>query len=701
MLLGARLKKGLLNTMTLSVAITLCCIFLALPQFNFGIWNQSEGGLAIMHLVSGVTALTLALLFLIDQKKTFVLKAPTIFLPLLLAVLTFVIMPFTEIYGQNLFGSPQIGEGLLWYLDLTIIAAASTILYRSKPHAIILSLLGISISWAVAYLTYCQQTGNVSWFYEHIIPLFPTADPTFPAPFFFPDYLAFFAIYTFSIAYGLSKRLHVPTGISIILAMFAAGPILIASDNKAAYVAVAFMALPAIVFLKFLSPKILTRFSLRTHGLAFTLLAAIGLTSAVIIVPIIVNAADVTLPGASTGTGLSRLVDTAESRRKLADIALKEVADNPLHGLTGNGWGMFTELLIRHLKAGEVNLRDDWSESGKTQKNWDAVMRVDFHSHNNLVQGFIATGIVGAFLIFLIYAGPLFSCRRRDILTVSAVTISMAGTAAMWFQVAYSLPFMALAWAALSGPTALPIKNESLKKLAIPLTSIAAITLIGLGAWSWYFANYAYYFEPRMNRPPSGQWDSTDCPTEFNDLARGGIHLAFRLRTFTFHAVNWSKKHGQLPEDKINALRGLSCAAEKYIEASPSFRLQSSYLLTLTDLAFAKPGSGLPEFFAELRPRWEKHLVSALETAPKRTDLAAPYLLWLLSTNQSADLSRLSDWLYEKNNQDPVGLWFSGIVLSATPDRSGEGISRMQAALEKGIEAIMPIDEEIKKALLE
>ena len=50
-------------------------------------------------------------------------------------------------------------------------------------------------------------------------------------------------------------------------------------------------------------------------------------------------------------------------------------------------------------------------------------------------------------------------------------------------------------------------------------------------------------------------------------------------------------------------------------------------------------------------------------------------------------------------HQDPVGLWFSGTVLLARPERAAEGLSRMRRSLERGIQNFMPVDGKILEAI--
>ena len=48
---------------------------------------------------------------------------------------------------------------------------------------------------------------------------------------------------------------------------------------------------------------------------------------------------------------------------------------------------------------------------------------------------------------------------------------------------------------------------------------------------------------------------------------------------------------------------------------------------------------------------------------------------------------------------DPVGLWFSGTVLIATPETAAEGITRMRRALDLGLERVMPVDAALKNQI--
>ena len=96
---------------------------------------------------------------------------------------------------------------------------------------------------------------------------------------------------------------------------------------------------------------------------------------------------------------------------------------------------------------------------------------------------------------------------------------------------------------------------------------------------------------------------------------------------------------------------------------------------------------------------WGKRVDQALGISPKRTDLAASYLLWLLREGREEAFSALARTLYRGNPEDAVALWFSGIALVGDAQGKQEGLSRMRRSLDKGIVRIIPIDEGLKSQL--
>jgi hypothetical protein len=172
-----------------------------------------------------------------------------------------------------------------------------------------------------------------------------------------------------------------------------------------------------------------------------------------------------------------------------------------------------------------------------------------------------------------------------------------------------------------------------------------------------------------------------------------------RVRVLTTLVFSQLRKKEEISLAHEEYLRAIFCSAEHRIEQGSSFRLLISTIFARADLAFSPTPERLQPLVDEILSTWEIRVKQAMSIAPGRTDLTVSYLLWLLRENRQQEFSRWALLLFNKNPEDPVGLWFSGIALLSDPSESGKSLKRMRLAIDRGIERMMPIDDKFKRAL--
>jgi hypothetical protein len=146
----------------------------------------------------------------------------------------------------------------------------------------------------------------------------------------------------------------------------------------------------------------------------------------------------------------------------------------------------------------------------------------------------------------------------------------------------------------------------------------------------------------------------------------------------------------------------LYCQTLHYIKTSPyvSNRLMVARLIAQGELAL-----GLQEILSKeetlyYTKDWHQNLFYWIKYYPNRSDQAVTYLLLALMSNQENDAYTIAKEIYLNNPKDPVGLWFTGIIMLNNPAQATDGLSRLKSALNNGIERFMPVDDEIKNQLL-
>jgi hypothetical protein len=625
-----------------------------------------------MHILAGACGVLLAGWSLINPRIRVYVAQPFVIVPLLLAIWSATIGVFHPTPWLSFRGSPEVGEGVLWFSSIAMFIAATQTLSAYPIHRMFLLS---SIMSSAATL------GGMTWWYENVSKMIEL-------PYFFPDYLAFLGGFIFAASFGLSNGLrfrNIFVGAGLLLSI----GLIVTSSNRASQG----LAL-VIPFLWFLSAKL---------PISNKVLKILGIT-AVLLIPIIVTILlfSPALPElAKPFTFLGMLANSMLSRAHLLSIVWNDLSANPGSLFTGWGWGSYSDLFAINLPIDWAFLRDD--ESARqvgVGTHWDAIHRVDFHSHNFIAEAMIGGGIIAIFLtLFLIAMLIIWSSRHHQRAAI-ATAIFTSGTAAFWFMLPICPPFMAIAWGSLAKRATLyPWRRLFRKWLAPALGGLGALTLL-LGIENWRFISYAYTFTPSLTALPANQDWRKACPNLFNDNGRGGMHLAFRLRVLEQSVLaDLSKTDVEPSEEKLSFLRGAICASEDYIDRGSIFRLRVSSLLARSDLAFGPSHPALLPITDIYLASWGQRLEEALRIAPKRTDLAAGYLLWLFKEGREDEFNRWSSKIYEMDRKSPVGLWFSGIALSANPTRGHEGIARMRQAIRAGIERIIPVEDELKQQL--
>ena len=502
---------------------------------------------------------------------------------------------------------------------------------------------------------------------------------TIYVPYYFPDYLAFYGIF---IAAILISCLRLKRPGSVLAACLLGAAIVISSDNRAGIV-LAFAMAPLAWLLLHYGPW--SGRARRQIAITGAVLAPVAVT----LIVLLVDYKDLVAQGDTLGL----IANSALSRQRLIDIAVAAAARDPSIALIGSGWGSYSDLLAIHLPIDWAPLRkDEFFEN-----SWDAVFRVDFHSHNYLVEGLFSSGIVGMLMVLAFTAALPGWCWRRHVVMAGTLGAMTGGLSAMWFQLPPSMPFMALAWAGFAAPT-VKTHIRSRGPALIGLALIGGGLLYG-GISSLRYSDRAYFFMPRMEAPLYREAERTPCAEPFADQGRGGVHLAHRIRTYVRYMVKKAGKDEKIDSLDINRLRGLICAAEDYVDRRGTYRLLLATLFTRADLAFTESPPELEPLVDVYLSNWGERVAQALRIGPKRTDLAASYLLWLLREGREEAFSGLARALYRDNPEDVVALWFSGIALLGGTSESDEGLARMRKSLDKGIERIIPVDERLKSQL--
>jgi hypothetical protein len=372
---------------------------------------------------------------------------------------------------------------------------------------------------------------------------------------------------------------------------------------------------------------------------------------------------------------LQRLPSTADRLSLLAMVWAEICHWRAKDWLTGIGWGRTQDVFHSNLAASGQRLWDG---------SWIFMSSDYFHSHNGMVEAVLAAGLPGGILALAsLVALPLF-CRAECRPQAAGFAVALAVMGAIWFPLALSLPLIAMAMASLASD---PIPRQAWRPSAILLTGVggalaglAGMLLVhGIEVGKARADIMAGLAEPRPIPPdPRG-----------TDLAAAEIiRDAFR------------HYEGHRPPQRIAADQMIATLKDR-IGQTRTVLLPVTGLSLMAQIETIGSLSWLNDRAEPLSPLWERWLDATLRLAPRRGDLAVPYLGHLATQGDMAGIDVWVTRLLARDPTDPTGLYFRGLLLVQHPDATSKtaGITALRASAETGIERFMPLDPSLAPIL--
>jgi hypothetical protein len=299
------------------------------------------------------------------------------------------------------------------------------------------------------------------------------------------------------------------------------------------------------------------------------------------------------------------------------------------------------------------------------------------------VEPLVSAGIPAALAaIALLAAVPLFAPRRR--IALAAAFVAAHGFIdALWFQLPMTVPVVALAISALAAPTRIRAPRATAAVLAaLVLAQIVTAAVL----LDWGLA---------MRRALAGATACADWPVEG---WRADIGLRAAFLDLARIVIEKHRAGETIAPATLAQLDSLRCAVDARTVATHSARLASAPVLFRNDVASTSGFAALHPGFAAALADWPARLRMVLALAPRRTDLALPYLAALVGRADYGQVEAFAGSILARAPRDPVGLWFLGIALleSLDPARQQAGLARLREGLDAGIERILPVPPQLK-----
>lgn len=638
-----------------SMLIAPFILFLALPPFQTGVWFQSEPVAAGLHLITACASAGLVLAALGGSRLLVAaLYHPLVLIPLGLATWSLVAgLAWSDLPYLSWFGTPQQGEGIAWYLDLSILTVAARVAWRLprlRKWAGWCAVVGLS---AAAILCLPGEVKRTWSLYR------------------FQDYFAFHGIFTFLVAATfLQPRSRLAWGAVILLCAFS----VTISENRAAIAicVVAAIASAAVIWI-----------CRKRYRLSLGMLLA-----GVIVFPVTVLYATHYLGHGAVGS-------STWSRALHYDVALDALVTEPIKLVTGYGWGHYADLLNTYLPVDKIN----FVAVHGAIANWDAVSgKSHYHSHHFLIEALLSAGLVGLILAWLYPIAMLLSARRSARNLAAPIALIVAGLTSVWFQLSGSIPLMAMAAAGAGAWSSFSLLGRHRHWVTIlsGLICVMAFAACLLSAQAIYrfgeFANRAA--EENQRVPDTIKFDPEDsCPSLLPADPRGGVHLAELFMDYIAALQTKTAAGGSITTAEMDRLDAYLCLINQQELSGSSIRLQTASLNARADLAFTVPGSDQSPTVERFLAIWPTQISRFLSYATGRGDVAWKYFTHALNHGGDQTVLAITSQMLERDPDDPVGLWYHGLTILADPDQRAQGFKQMNLALDNGLDRIMPISE--------
>lgn len=610
------------------------------PLVGIGIWFQSEPVSAANSGLAGLVLITLAL-----RRTSPRLPPGAILIVIAMAGWAAISLPFAVSMAGTWLGTPQSGHGIGWLLTVAAFATGvSSLRGRKGP----LALVVMSSAGSAVILMALNRWAPMAWRPQH-----------------FTDVGAFNAIFAWMalMAWKPNRRvLAVFAGLGLV-------GLVIVSDNRSAYVAVLAGAVGTALAI-WMNRKPYGRGVMAL----LPVMAAISVTIGVAVFGQYDLLRNVSLS----------LRDTVISRANMMRVVGAELKLEPQALLFGRGWGSFDVALSRSMTLDGVALQPLASDEFLF---WDAAHRNDFHPHNEVVEATLSGGIPAGIALIMFFGMLAYHAPRRLRVYVVGFSITLAALSCMWFQLPTSVPAFGVA----AGMVGLSRRRGVSGKALRVALGAAGILLVATASVLWLRAE--------AGRREFADTTPKECAPLFAGQAR--IHSVWLIQA-QWHRLTEALQ-SNAPSDEIAAdairMRQRLCAADIMASAKDGLPLAVEATIIRSDLDIQSWPATALELRAELLRTIKDGLEITLKMAPQRSDLAAPYLSSLLARGREAELVEFV--ARHLAADDPVGLWYSGIVMLNSPETLPSGVKRLQKAMRLGVERFIIIPRDLKRQLAE
>ena len=644
-----------LSVPTAAILISVALIFSTLNIFGVGFWKNTESLVIAFHLSSAFCTLSL-LLISRENSNLFneAIRHPFVVILGMIFVWSILVSAGSDFPLLSVLGPPQTGEGAIWYANFAVMTACSICIAQNYRYWRFITIFSACIIFAASLLKGLALLSN------EVPPLISVN-----------GYIAYFAITLPLFCLKLNgKKDRLITIFVILISIFT----VLVSQNATA-MAVFFFAAIGWVGIVYLKPRLPELRILRDRkiGAAIILICAL-------------------LPGIFIYFGTFNTTSASLSSRHLITLAMENALGSDLYELgLGHGWGQTRDAILANATTvGESFLKP----------TWDVLWRNYIHSNNWLIEALYSTGLPGTILTLGLFIA-LSAYSARPFYPYAVIFgASYAILNSLWFQLAFSLPFVALALASVSETN----YRNGVKSSGGVIPRLIAGCFVGLFVIQVCAGLGLLGFGLRV----ADAKESLTAPSKMNETWTFPRDFRSGENAFSSFVLSEIRNLSLLPvgtiasHEKVKIISNLLQELEVRVEGARSVDLVLAGNIVFSELHYNPSLARLLPAVPVKTNSWRKWVSRAMDVAPHRTDVLIPFFSNLLSEGNVSLLLELTQKILYQIPGDPIGNYYKGatlVVSSKYKDRQ-MGIKYLREGLIQGIERYMPIDPKLKKQIL-
>ena len=575
-----------------------------MPYFRLnGTYPQVDTQVILLHSLCGILFFYFAILVFLNKYNLDNLRHPLIIIPFFLAIFGIFSSLLNDNPNISFSGSPQIGQGVFWYFDLTIMSIIFSQVMFVKKIRFVLFINLLIITTLLTFFTFFPYWKGlpVSFYY-------------------FTDYLSFFGVMCFILLTTLTNKKYIN-----ILGFIILGFYLASLDNRAAML---FWITSLIIALTYFTLNLLKNSNKMFVFIVFLISFCILFCS------IYFWPENYKLSAGIKGT----LLDAPVVRGKIIENSLYSLLDFKTF-IFGNGWGVVPDLLLENMKSWHYDeLRLGYN--------------LHFHTHNELSEHLVSLGIIGG-IFFLIYIYYIFNEASKINFLSKLGWLLFFKINCFWFLWTGTFAMFAVVVSSLITYTnnlkKLPSKIDSNNAKSI-YTSIAAICIgsfLFYGSYLTYQTtkvNYLLDYNAILQNIENNKKNSNqECLSFYKDSNRGGFMLDRFLSGYSSYVMQL--KVEDIDEQALKVLKELRCKANELIKANNyTSSLLATAMQTETDLYYKFRENELSNDLVSINYNdWLYKANTLAEAIPKRGVFLLPFLSYAVNNDKINDVLKICE----------------------------------------------------------